>query len=137
MANEIEALIKDLGKVPKDLKRQLRPGLRAAGNIVADDAKRRAAWSTRIPRAIRVSITFSGSRPGVAVVVNQRKAPHARVYENAGQEGTFRHPVFGRDVWVTQKARPFLFPALSANVRESLAEIGDVVDRVTREAGFR
>lgn len=136
MADEIEHLIRDLGKIPKELKRELRPGLRAAGRVVADDAKVRASWSNRIPGATRVSVTFSGKRPGVSVVVNKQKAPDARPFEHGGRDGTFRHPVFGRDVWVSQKARPFLAPALTAKGDEAAGQITDVVDRVTREAGF-
>lgn len=138
MANEIAELRSDLGNIPKELRRQLRPGLRAAGLVVADDARRRASWSTRIPRAIRVSVTFSGRRPGVAVVVNNTKAPHGRPFEHGGRPGHFRHPTHGhRDRWVGQQARPFLYPALVAKGAEAAGQIADVVDRVTREAGFR
>lgn len=136
MADEIEHLIRDLGKIPQDLKRELRPGLRAAGRVVADEAKVRASWSTRIPGATRVSVTFSGKRPGVSVVVNKTKAPDARPFEHGGRTGIFRHPVFGnRDVWVSQKARPFLAPALEAKGDEAAGQITDVVDRVTRDTG--
>lgn len=135
MANEVEELIKELGKIPKDLRTALRPGLREAGQEVAEDARRRASWSTRIPRAIRVSTTFSGRTPGVSVVVNKNKAPHGRPFEHGGGPGEFRHPVFGnRQVWVSQKARPFLYPALVAKGDEAAKKIADVVDVVVRKA---
>jgi len=137
MANEIEEFIREFGKMPKELRSQLRPGLRKAGKVVADDVKLRSGWSARIPRATRVSVTFSGRRPGVSVVVNKNKAPNARPLEHQGRTGTFRHPVFGKDIWVAQRARPFLYPALRAKGGAAAAEIADVVDRVTREAGFR
>lgn len=135
MANEVEDLKKELGNIPKDLRRALRPGLRLAGNVVAEDAKRRASWSARIPRATRVSVTFSGRTPGVSVVVNRNRAPHARPFEHGGGEGTFRHPVYGRrGVWVSQVARPFLAPALTAKGDEAAKKIADVVDVVVRQA---
>lgn len=135
MANDVETFVRRFGKVPKELKRELRPGLRAAGKVVADDAKARASWSTKIPRAIKVSVTFAGSRQGVSVIVNKNKAPSGRPFEHGGRDGTFRHPVFGnREVWVSQKARPFLAPALQAKGDEAAKQIEQVVDRVTREA---
>lgn len=136
--DDIERLIRDIGKIPKELKRELRPGLRAAAKPVLDRARRNASWSTRIPGATKISITFAGRRPGVKIVTNAKRAPHARPFENLGDQGTFRHPVWGnRDVWVTQKARPFLFPALEVKGGEAVKEISRVVDRATRDAGFR
>ncbi|MBX6382023.1 MAG: HK97 gp10 family phage protein [Microbispora sp.] len=137
MSDEVQRLMRDLGGIPQDLRRQLRPGLRGAGRIVADEAKRRASWSSRIPRATTVSVRFAGS-PGVRVIVNRRKAPHARPHEHGGRPGQFRHPLFGdRSRWYSQRARPFLAPALEAKGRAAEREISRVVDRVTRDAGFR
>src|SRR5437899_185982 len=39
MADEILRLINDMGKIPKDLKIKLRPGLRAVGQIVRDQSR--------------------------------------------------------------------------------------------------
>lgn len=131
--NDVERFVKHFGKVPQDVKREIRPALRAAGRIVADDAKRRAAWSTRIPKATRVSVALAQRRPGVSVVVNRKKAPHARPYEHGGRPGRFRHPVYGnRRVWVPQQARPFLEPALEARGDAAAAQIEQAVDRVLR-----
>ena len=138
MADEIERLIKDMGRVPDDLRKRLRPKLRTAGRVVADDAKLRASWSTRIPRAVSVRTSFTKTRPGVSVVVNKNKAPHARPFEHVGRPGTFRHPVFGnREVWVPQRARPFLAPALAAKGDTAGRLITEAVDETTRDAGFR
>lgn len=137
MADEIERLIHDMGRVPDDLRKRLRPKLREAGKIVAADAKLRASWSTRIPRAISVRTSFTKTRPGVSVIVDRKKAPHGRPYEHGGGPGTFRHPVFGnREIWVSQRARPFLEPALEAKGNEAGRRITDAVDEATRDAGF-
>jgi HK97 gp10 family phage protein len=138
MADEIRRLIDDMGKIPKDLKIKLRPGLREAGQIVRDRARLNASWSKRIPAATRVSVGFSKRNPGVAVQVNKNRAPHARPFEHDGRAGTFRHPVFGhRDRrWVPQKARPFLAKALEEEAPAAERKIADVVDKVTRDAGF-
>lgn len=133
MANEIEEFVKRFGKVPKDLKRALRPGLRAAGSLVANDARLRASWSTRIPRAIKISVTFAGKRQGVSIIVDRKKAPHGRPYEHGGRLGTFRAPLHGnRRYWYPHEARPFLEPALEAKGDEAAREIADVVDLVIR-----
>lgn len=134
MANEIRQLVDNMGKIPKDLKVELRPGLRKAGEVVRDEARRNAAWSKRIPAATRVSVGFSKRNPGVAIQVNKKRAPHARPFEHGGALGTFRHPVFGhRDRWVSQRARPFLHSALESKGDEAAKQIEQVVDRVIRK----
>ena len=134
MANEVEEFVRRFGKVPKEIKRELRPGLRAAGKEVADEAKRRSSWSTTIPRATRISVTFAGRRQGVSVVVDRKKAPSARPYEHGGSHGVFRAPLFGdRDHWYPHRARPFLAPALRAKGDDAAGKIADVVNRVIRD----
>ena len=140
MADDVRKFVERFGKVPNDIKKNMRPGLREAGKVVALDAKGRAEWSTRIPRAISVRTSFSGKRAGVTVRVARSKAPHARAYEHGGEPGTFRHPVFpsGADRrkwnWTAQAARPFLAPALQAKGNEAAGKIADVVNRQIREA---
>lgn len=139
MADEMRQLINDIGKIPKDLKVRLRPGLREVGQIVRDQARFNAAWSRKIPAATRVSVGFTKRNPGVAVQVNKNRAPSARPFEHGGQEGDFRHPVFGhRDrPWQDQKARPFLAKALEEKAPEAERKIADVFDKVSRDAGFK
>jgi hypothetical protein len=137
VADEIRRLIDDLGKIPKDLKVKLRPGLREAGALVRDRARLNASWSHKIPAATRVSVGFTARNPGVSVQVNKNRAPSARPFEHGGNEGTFRHPVFGhKDRWVSQTARPFLAKALAEEAPAAERKIADVVDKVTRDAGF-
>lgn len=135
---ELAQLVRDLGKLSPELRRQLRPKLRKAAEGVRDEARRGASWSTRIPPATRVRTSLSGGRTGVAVVVNAKKAPHARPYENGGKEGEFRHPVFGnRKVWVYQRARPFLFPAARAHRDDARRRVAEAVDEAARAHGWR
>ncbi len=106
--------LKDLGpEIRKDFNNEIK-GI--AGKIVSD-AKANAAWSTRIPGALSVSVTASR----VGVKASRRKAPHARAFEGVRRAGfgavrEFRHPVYGnRNVWVSQPTRPFLAPAIREN----------------------
>lgn len=137
-SQEIRRLVRDLGKIPPDIRKELRPAIRKVGDVVVQDARRRASWSTRIPGAIRIGINFSsGSRAGVTVVGSVAKAQHLRVYEHLGFKAPFRHPVYGRNVWVSQMARPFLFPAVAAHAEDVDKAIGEVIDKVARAHGFR
>lgn len=114
----ITMLTRELGKVPIELRRRLRPALRDSAADIVSDMKSRASYSSRIPGAIRLSVSFAKRRGGVHIRVNSKRAPHARVLER-GNDGsrstTFRHPVFGdKEVWVSQPTQPFFFPAIQA-----------------------
>ncbi|MEV0237562.1 HK97 gp10 family phage protein [Nonomuraea sp. NPDC050786] len=137
--NELRDLIGDFGgKMPKEVKAEIRPLLRKTGQGALMAVRSNASWSTRIPAATRLQISLTGKRPGVAVVTNRHKAPGARPLEHRGRRGRLRHPVFGnRDVWVTQPSNPFMTseaPKWQAEVRKG---IGDAVDQVARRHGFR
>lgn len=128
----VTELARAFGKVPIELRRELRPKLRAAVDVIVADMRGRAGYSSRIPGAIRVTSSFSGRRGGggVSIRVDRKRAPHARALEGMDRKGrtasSFRHPVFGdRDVWVSQPTRPFFFPAVRAkrnDVRNRIAE---------------
>lgn len=117
---ELALLRREFGELPPELKRKLRPRLRSAGRVVVREAQRKASWSTRIPAAIRLVTRLGSRNAGLFIQVAARNAPHARPYENLGRQGTFRHPVFWPDAIgtappsriVSQRARPFLFPAV-------------------------
>lgn len=116
--NSVRAFAQALGKVPAETRKELRPALRAGGQHIVEEMRGRASYSTRIPGAIRMTVSFSAKGGGVRFRVNSGRAPHARVLERGnfgGRASQFRHPVFGnRDNWVTQPTRPFFFPALVA-----------------------
>lgn len=134
---ELQEMVRDLGKMPKDLSKEMRPMLKRTGEGALRDAKSNASWSTRIPGATRLAITFAKSNTGVAIRTNKNRAPHARPIENAGKKGSFRHPIFGRDDWASQEARPYMQPAADAWQSHADEEIGKVVDEVSRTHGFR
>lgn len=135
---EVAELVADLGKVPPSLSKVLRPKLKQAAEPIKRNAQSRASWSTRIPGAIRIKTSLAGRNAGIALRVDAAKAPHGRAYENLGDRGTFRHPVFGnRSVWVEQQARPYLFPAVQKGRPEVVKAAGEAVDVVSRLHGFR
>lgn len=139
----LDFLIADLGKIPPELRRQLRPAMRKAALPILEDAKRRASWSTRIPGAISIRSSFSGRRPGVSLRVDSAKAPHARPYESgSARNRQLRHPVFAdgeKDrsewTWVNENTRPFFFPAVRAGGDEARRQAQLAVLTAAREVG--
>jgi hypothetical protein len=136
-------LQKQLGAMGPKQRRRLRADFARIGQAAASDARSRAgAWSTRIPSAIstRPLINDAQSRVGVEVRVSKR-VPHARAYEGISQQGSisyFRHPVYGnREAWVSQKTRPYLWPAVRGRQGEMRRAVEQTVDAVARECGFR
>jgi len=135
---ELRKLAKDLDGIPKELRKAMRPALKAAAEPIVQDAKSRASWSTRIPRAISLSVRFSARNPGVSIRVRRGAAPHGRAYEGITGASDFVHPVFGhRDREVSQATRPYLEPAVLAGADEVVSAVAETVDRVAREQGFR
>jgi len=142
VADELVRLAADLGRIPDELTKTLRPALLRVGETVRADAASRASWSTRIPGAmsVRPSVTARGGA-SVTIRVSAAKAPHARPFENAGQPGSFRHPVHADGprsswTWVAQDAHPFLFPAARAHREQTVKAIGDAAEDAARRHGF-
>lgn len=133
---KLQQIRKDVGKFPKDLTRKLRPALRQSGEEPLARIKKDSAWSSRIPGATRLSVTFTSRFTGVSIVTDKKKAPNARPYEHGGSPGQFRHRVFGRNVWVYEPARPFMSPAAKEWFDGMDEKIGKVIDEVIRPYGF-
>lgn len=135
--SSVRDLARDLGRVPIELRRQLRPALREGGQHILDDMRRRASYSSRIPGATRMTVSFSAKGGGIRFRTIAARAPHARPLEMGNQGGRaerFRHPVFGdKEVWVTQPTRPFFFPALKAGRSQLHAHIGKAITSSLRE----
>lgn len=139
----VAKLARELRNLGAANRRALRRRFQAVSQPLLDDARARASWSTRIPDAmsVRAIVDQTTGRYGVQLRVNATAAPHARPYEGLsqqGNEGYFRHPVFGDlDTWVSQRTRPYAWPAVQAKapaVRKLLAE---AFEDAAREAGFR
>jgi hypothetical protein len=128
---------RDLQRLAPEVRKELNKALREIAGAVADDAKSRASWSSRIPGAIGITVTTTK----VGVKANRNKAPHAAAYEGfkGGRTvGSFRHPVYGnRSVWVQQPTRPFLAPAVKAYEERFYDAAGAAIDDAGRAAGWR
>lgn len=135
--DEVAELIRDLENIPRDARRYVRPALAGAGRDLLNRARSNASWSTRIPAATRLSIRFARN-PGVDVITDGRRAPHAHVFENQGRPGRKAHPLFGnRSYWFRFAARPYLAPAMDAEAPHAVAAMGDALERAFWNARFR
>lgn len=135
---ELRAFIAQFEKFPAELRLELRPRLKAGGEGAVQAVKTAASWSTRIPGATRLRVSFARRTAGVAIVVNRNRAPHALNLEHRGRPGTVRHPRWGdRRHWLTQPARPFAHPAAEPWLRGVDSGIGEAVDAVARAHGFK
>ena len=108
-----------LRKAQPALYRELRKALLVEGEKVRQWAAENASWSSRIPSTGKVRMAGPN---GVTVSFGGPSAPHAKPYEHAGAEGTFRHPVSG-----TIEARPFLHPGALDHLQESAEAVGAVL----------
>jgi hypothetical protein len=147
----LSRLTHDFAKAPLSVRKAVYKSVRAVAQVVADDAKMRASFSSRIPETIKVR----GSGFRLKVVAGGEGAPDAAPLENNGNPGKFRHPVFevsganggggrwhgkrrnapkaglsrrgGIAPWVDQQAMPFLAPALDAHREEVVRVLTDAV----------
>lgn len=135
---ELRKLIVDLGKIPVAYRRDVRPRLRKAALPYVRQVKANASWSTRIPKATRLQISFAARRPGVRVVVDPKKAPHGALYENDGKPGAFRAPLFGnRHYWYDHAARPFFYRPLEGSAEDVGNQLADIITEAAERHGFR
>lgn len=157
----------DLGKHIKTLDRamatsvrkQIRTGITRAGADLISAVRAEASWSSRIPGAVSLKTSFGARSAGVTVVVNAKRAPHARPLEfgnknvpqvshlslrhRAPAGRALRHPVFPdptktRDewIWVDQEIHPFFFAGVAAATPLVEARMRKVLDDVAADLGF-
>lgn len=136
---DLRRFISEFEKFPPDLRKEMRPMLKKTGERAAMRARSNFSWSTRIPRAIRVSLSFTKRSAGIRLTGNKKVAPHMRAYEKLGRQGYFRHPTgTPPEPWVNQKSRPGFFRAADLELAKDLdRKIGEIVDTTARKHGFR
>lgn len=138
----------DLTKQLQQVDKKLATGMKAEMRKVAEPIRRavaaEASWSSRIPKATKVSTRFTARTQRVIITVNRKQAPHARPLENDGREGTFTHPVFDRRsrvlrrrVLVRQRARPFFAKAIKKQDHRLDAAMTQVAKDFEKKLGFR
>jgi hypothetical protein len=124
----------DLRAARKRLSTSVRAATLRAADPIADGIRKEAAWSSRIPDAVRVVPTDRG---GARVIVDPQIAPEAAPLNNGGQGGTFTHPVFGNEWEVEQPAHPFLQAGAARGRAEADRRFDATMAQWERSAGFQ
>lgn len=135
-ASEMRKLVKDLGVVDKESRKAFYGSIEAAGEIVATRAREKAnAFTRKGGGTDRIASSVRVRRRGTSVKIELGgpDAPEGAPIEHHGIGGTFRHRVFGQDVWVNQPAHPSLIPA----AHETEALVVATVDAATFQAFTR
>lgn len=124
-AEQFTSLARDLkaaGDVGKGLRREMLKQLRIIAKPVQTDiqrgyfnlpAKGPASTGLRLAlmRAVRTSISTSTKNASVTVLVDQARLPDdQKNMPNVIEDGTWRHPVYGKDRWVSQTMPPVIGP---------------------------
>ena len=144
----------DLTKFSRELKgterafatatrKRVRTAITGSGSRLVSRVKGNASWSSRIPGAVKLQTSFSTRNSTVKIVVDAKKAPHARPLENGTPKsgaGVLRHPVYDSahpaTRWASMATRPFFFPAASAEAPVVQKDMENALDLIARDAGF-
>lgn len=124
-----------LRKFAPEARKEFAKEMRGAAQPVLADARRNFAWSTRIPKALSLSVT----QKGVGIRISRKKAPHGSIYERGtkGNPGLVRHPLFGnRDQWYSTPIRPGIKPALDQNRKRIVVATDTALRRAAKKAGL-
>ncbi|MBT2213458.1 hypothetical protein [Actinomadura sp. NEAU-AAG7] len=100
--------------------------------------RRRPTMRASLARAVTLQVRTGGKRAGVALFMNPRKMPDGLKAMPAYFEGTpgyqrFRHPVFGADVWVTQRPHPYFTRTVRSADRQLTRVVDEIIERIRRE----
>jgi len=138
--------VQGLSKVSRDinnigniaLRASFQSALKDAGTLVANDAKARASFSTRIQGSIRVVLTART----LAIRAGGASAPMAITFESLDGTTPYRHPVFARGsnrkkwTWRPQTPRPYMVPALANNQEKVVDMVADGLVKAFTENGW-
>jgi hypothetical protein len=136
--------LKDFAKVLRnevpEVAKRLRKRLRAAGMLVRDDAAKRAnVIMPGNPPKVKVSISGLRSVSVTAArnVTNAAGEQSPLPALNEYAPGSWKHPVYGNPaVTVSQKATPFLYPALEARGDDAVEMIAIALDETVEAIAY-
>lgn len=130
--SQVSAFAVQLRQVPREMQTGLRRTIRESSKDLTRQIKANAAWSDRIPGAVKTRVGFGQRSAGVQVHVDAGQAPHARPLERGNTAGgaTNRHPVFGGPAFVNQPTRPFFMRAVRRAEPELVKGVQQAIDEV-------
>lgn len=143
MAGAIEADMRGIGedlkvcskKYASALRKEIRAAVNEAGADILAKARAEASWSSRIPDAMYIRPNFTARSAGIRLVVNRRKAPHARPLEFGNKDGN--PDVLENGTGGKMPTHPFFFKSVDALDGATKQKFLDAIDKACRDAGFR
>ncbi|MEV7684463.1 hypothetical protein [Streptomyces bungoensis] len=138
----------------KELKKRFRKELRKAARpmVLAVRQAIRQIPSTRpysasglrgqLSKAVKLELRTAGRQAGVRIRMDGRKMDRGtlpRLVEGEGVERgrrvdtRWRHPVFGKDVWVQQPPKPYFYKTVQRLGPLSRASVNKVLNQITRD----
>lgn len=134
---EVSRKLKDTGR--RDLRRRMNRGIREAVNptvakvkqAIRDVPAKDPAGALR--RDIAAAVVVSVRQDGVRIRVNDTRLGDKRALPRLLNRARFRHRVFGRDVWVTQRGRPWFEPTIQGDADRIRRTVGRVLDDIAHE----
>lgn len=148
-------LVRDLRRHSdgKQLRKRLRKELKGTGTRIVKAEKQavralpskgqnarlgRPSTRRQVARATQLRVRTNGPTAGVMVWVNPKKMPPGKQSVPAYMEGVrpyqrWRHPVFGREAWTTQRATPWFYRTAGRYGGEAQRAAQRVIDGIARE----
>lgn len=130
-------------EIKKQFTRELRtvarpmvPAVRASINAIPASSGASSGLRKRMAAATRLKVRTVGRQANVSVLVDPRKMPEHEKSLPAYMEGTkrnWRHPVYGRGVWVSQKPHPYFYKVVLPIGLRARSAAGRVIDGITRK----
>ena len=159
-SNDLNRLGRDLKKAGrKDLQKEalkrmrrrvepIRPEIQRAVRATpggTDDLRSKKARSERprrlrdaTARGVQVKASLSGKYAGVRLRVDPRHFPDGQKNLSKYLEGTiprWRSPMWGRDQWKQQQARPYFFVTIRPHIPAVQADVAKVIKETMDELG--
>jgi hypothetical protein len=95
--------------------------------------ERKAGLRETIARAVKLSVSATGG--AVSIKVDASMLPDDQRMLPWDLEGSskWRHPVYGRDVWVTQPSHPYFFGTIDKDLHRVESDVDRIVDGFAAE----
>jgi len=142
---EFKRLFDKSSQVDKKLMTALRRNIRVAGERAADASRREVDSGGPSKTGLRMGIAagikvkvMTGARAGVTIVASSAQMPAGkgslvRAWEiGGGSAKGWRHPVFGKDVWVTQKGHPYFAKTIFDRRNDVRAAVEKAMEEAAR-----
>lgn len=123
----LSELIRDLGKLERGIRKEIRGELKDVAEIVAEQARDNAREQGLVDsgRLVKLTKPFArGSTAGVRSGATRDGYPYPARYEFGGRGANAVGP------------RAYLRPALDEKTSDVVDALGDVIDRLTSASGF-